>query len=206
MRAKEMPATENKTPSKAFYHSEYRNCEIIINYINERYVGEFRVHGKAMGSNSAETFEATLQSLRNSADQYHYIRQQSREDGELSAEDYISAMKAIWMMLKASQRRLLLFHLSAADYQCEVDQLLEIAELHSTIQLLLSYADIARKLSDELAYVPPTSQPVIDPIICVLMTPTGVLTNRADYDDKRTLQLRPEVARALESINGYRPT
>ncbi|TCS42698.1 hypothetical protein [Reinekea marinisedimentorum] len=201
-----MPAIDTNQPSSAFYHSEYRNCEIVINYVGEQYSGEFRVHGKTMGSNTAETFEATLQSLRSSADQYHYMRQQNREDGVLSPADYISAVQAIWRLLKPSQRRLLLFHMSAADYQCEVDQLLEVAELHSTIQLLLSYADIARKLSDELAYIPPTSPAVIDPIICVLMTPTGVLTNRSDYDDMRTLQLRPEVAKALESINGYRPT
>jgi len=196
-------ASSEKQHSPFYYQGEYRNCEITIDIIDDQYIGESKFHGQTMATITGDTFEETLQSLRNSTDQYHHFRQQQRKTEQISDSDYYSAMKVILALVTPSQRRLLLSHLQEPDYQCDVDHLLKVAELHSTIQLLLSYADIARKLSDELAYVPPGSLSVIDPTICVLMTPTGILTNRAAYDEMRTLQLRPEVAKALASMTEY---
>ncbi|TXR51394.1 hypothetical protein [Reinekea thalattae] len=200
----------NNSDKTLFYHGEYRNKQLTIYSADGQFEGSFEQDNRQAAWVCGVSFDETLQSLRSAVDEYHYFRLKQRKQNSANSlpthADYVAALNTILPLLNASQQQLLAQLQSSPDYQCDVDLLLSVAELHSTIQLLLSYAAIAQRLSDELAFIPMQEQPILDPVIGILMTPTGILANRANYDDARTLQLKPEVALALEDLNGHRFT
>lgn len=199
-----MQTTATPEPIRNETRQEYRNCVLVIEPKDQSFESSVFVGELSLGRCHSDRFEDCVQTLRSLVDTYYEERMVQRGSVVPSDVEYVTAMQEISQWLTPVQKKLLATHLLADDYRCTVDFLLERSAVHSTIRLLLVYANIARRLSDALAYIPALNGSVIDPIVAVLMTSTGILSTKRG--EPRTLQLQADVGNALDKMNGHRPT
>lgn len=182
---------------------EYRNCTLSIAAENDHFSGYAKTGEQLIGEGEDHSYEELLQKLRTLVDFHHLRRVQRRGSQEPTPLEYQHALKAIEIWFTPVQRQLLTAHTQAPDYCCQVDTLFKLTGIHSNLSLLLKYAAIARRLSDELAFIPHLNPPILDPMVTLLLTPTGILS--AERRQTSTLQLHPIIGQTLEAMDGYRP-
>lgn len=178
---------------------EYRNAMLVIDQQPPAYSGQAFFGQQLVAQLVDANYAELVQRLRSKVDGFHQQRM-AEQQGLPSAKDIRKALDTILPLLADEQVRLLKRHLHSADYSCAIDQLFNETGHAAITTLLASYAAIARRLSDAMAYIPAQSQ-LFDPILSILLCPTGYLST--SENSHRTLQLQPEIGQQLQQLYGY---
>jgi hypothetical protein len=172
----------------------YRNYAIKITAHGEGYLGVVMEVNEVIQQQVGTSLDHVIQSLRTWVDALIAKKAKDRGKRKPTQTEYNAAAALIYPTLNAVQQKLLNAHICAEGSTASVDSLLNAANIHSTIQLLLEYATIARRLSDAMAYSPSLNDDLIDPIVQVLLLPTGLVSR---HHHTRELALKPEAATAF---------
>jgi hypothetical protein len=175
---------------------EYRNYCLDVVAHGTVYLGAVSQNHVLVYEQAGTGLDDLIQSMRGWVDVYIADKAEQRGDAHPSAEEYQTAVVSVYPLLMPAQQALMSFHAHSPNEHALVDDLLDVAEVRSSLQLILDYASIARRLSDALCYQPSLNDALIDPIVQVLLEPTGFIATR---NQTQELVLLPEVGLAFRA-------
>jgi hypothetical protein len=192
-----MPANHSNPMQRVGTIEEYRNYSLTIVAHGAGYLGIMSEMNAHVFERAGTSVDNLIQTMRSWVD--NHIAEQMRQRGDLrpNEADYHAAVVKVLPLLSASQRSLMQYHAHLPSYRASVDDLLDVAGVRSTIQLILDYANIARRLGDALCYGPGLNHSLIDPIVQVLLEPVGLIVTE---EQTQELVLLPEVGQAFSLL------
>jgi hypothetical protein len=176
---------------------EYRNYTLNIIAHGAGYFGTLSEMNAQVFGRAGASLDNLIQTMRNWVDKRIAEQMYQRGDLRPNTDEYCAAAAKVFPFLTDSQQALMQHHASLSDYHATTDELLVAADIRSSIQLILDYASIARRLGDALCYKPGLNHSPIDPIVQVLLEPAGLIVTA---DQTQELVLLPEAGQAFSLL------
>ena len=168
----------------------YRNHTLIARYWDGEYRGVIWKGKTKLLDVDARNLDSLVQKLRNNIDQRVEQRFAARGSAIPTAEEIGCALKEILPTLSERQKLVLTTHLRSPDGSFSASRLTEAADYNSSTDLMLDYAHITQKLSDELGYAPANTSGHQPNSLSLLLTKDGL-----NFNDRITL--KPELLSSM---------
>lgn len=153
---------------KRIIKQDYRNYDLVARFWQGGYRGKIWKNNKSVDQIDGSSIEEILQSMRSMVDKLVDEKLQIRQQTAPTAEEIEQALFAIEDKISWPQRTMLMRQAQTQDGSISVQDAQKTAGFSSTTEVLLSYAEIAKRLSDELGYWPQTA-PGQDPALSILL-------------------------------------
>ncbi len=175
----------------------YRNHELAAHVENNTCVGEVFKTGTRVAYCEAEGIELLQQHLRSIVDANIEKKYQKRKNRPPSLQELEAALLAIKRYLAPHYSDMLRKHYQSPNGEMALDTIRAIGHCQTTTDVYFAYANIARCLCDELAYMPPAPNNGRDPSLALLLQASDTYLEAADCV---ALKLEPQIQRALQSV------
>lgn len=188
----------DKRDSVTSLNEIYRNHELSTHESSGTCVGQVCKDGQPIAYCEASEIHQSLQHLRSIVDEHLQEQYRAREHEPPSPEELQQAIAAIRPLLTPSQMAMLRIQTQQKDGAASLDALKSAGGCHSTTDVYFGYANIARILCDELAYMPPLDNAGRDPALALLLTESPHPT---PGEPTIVLTLQPDILQALISLD-----
>ena len=187
--------TENVAIDKRIVKEEYRNYDLVARFWEYCYLGKIWKNRKAVEEVDAvddEGIDELLLKMRARVDEFIAARRQARKNQPPTAAELAAAFRDIAPKLSNLERLILKLHAESAGGVIEMDKIFRQTGLSSPAPVLMTYANVAQRLCDEIAYQPKETS---DPSACL-----GVLL-KAVPKDQQTLTFKKDALKALADMD-----
>ena len=187
--------TEN---DKNVLKEHYRNH--LLRYVENEIlcIGEVFQEGERLAYCESVNLDSARQYCRQIIDERLYKQSISNTNKVPNLADVIKAMLAIQNQIDERCQLLLKTHLKSENKIMQIDELKTLGRFHSTTDVFLRYAELARLLCDALAYSPNTQSSGQDPFLSLVI-------NSQEPDIKASsglsISLKPLIFEALQHIS-----
>ena len=133
---------------------DYRNYDLVTRFWHGSYRGKIWKHNANVGEIEGDNLDAILQHLRNMVDELIDDKLASAPAKQPTNDELKNAFLAIENKLDKQVKRTLMIHANESEATISIQSLRSFAGFDSTTDVLLCYAGIARRLCDELGFLP----------------------------------------------------
>lgn len=174
---------------------DYCNYDLIARYWNEEYRGRIWKNKQRIADREGPSLDEIMGQLRALVDQLQEQKRKSRGKRKPSAKEIASALQGIEPKLSTAQKMMLNLQYRAPNQRISVGALMRLADSRSPDKALEAYCQIAKRLSDELAYRPTLRSKSANSELLLLCKQ---LPDLEALGRDTALSLRPEIVKAFE--------
>lgn len=169
-----------KKIDKRILREHYRNYDLISRHWKNEYRGRVLKHHKIVLDIVGDDVESIIHELRTYVDEQIQEKTNQRKGAEPPLSELESAIYSVWSNLSEEQRKILKSHANRPNRIINMLELQQIGRYRSSTDAMLDYADISRKLCDELGYEPESSAQKAD---VSMLTPSMAILLEAENDE-----------------------
>lgn len=182
---------------KRVLKEDYCNYDLIARCWNDEYRGRVWKNKERVADFDGTDLDDIMRELRSIVDEIQHRKRQRRGRRKPSAREIADAIVGIEPKLSRAQKMMLAIHGKAPGHRVMVKGIGRVGEYATPELAFADYAQIARRLCDELAYNPGSRRKEIYPgTPLVFAEEIDIGTVSAET----VLTLRPEFAEALELL------
>jgi len=176
---------------------DYCNYDLIARYWNDEYRGRVWKNKDRIADTEGTDLDEIMSGLRAIVDDIQHEKRKERGKRKPSATEVEHALADVEPKLTRPQKAMLTVHARAPAQRVMMKAFMRLGDFATAELAFAEYVQVARRLSDELAYAsgtrrkdtyPGSSLLFIDEIVIDSVGPESVLT------------LRPDVARAIDAL------
>ncbi len=176
---------------------DYCNHDLIARCWNDEYRGRAWKNKDRIADIEGTDLDEIMAELRAIVDGIQHAKRKERGKRKLGATEMTDALAGIEPKLTRLQKAMLLVHARAPAQRVMMRAIMRLGDHASADLAFAEYAQIARRLSDELAYLPASKRKDACPASALLFTEEVVMDS---VSAETVLTLRQEVARAIEAL------
>jgi hypothetical protein len=176
---------------------DYCNFDLIARCWNDEYRGRAWKNKEKVADFEGSDLDEIMRGLRAIVDEIQHEKRQSRGRRKPGAKEIADAIAGFEPKLTRAQKMMLAIHAKTPGQRIMVRAISRVGDYASAELALADYADVGRRLADELAYHPGSRRKDIYPGTALLFNEELVI---GAVTAETILSLRPEVAKALELL------
>jgi hypothetical protein len=179
-------------------NEHYRNH--LLNFIEteDLCIGEVFKDGERLAYCESVDVDSARQYCRQIIDEQLYEQNIANTNKAPNLADVIKAMLSIKNQIDERCQLLLTIHLKNENKIMQIDELKTLGKFHSTTDVFLRYAELARLLCDALAYLPSTQASGRDPFLNLVINSQEPDINASSG---LSISLKPVIFEALQHIS-----
>tara|TARA_R110001592_G_scaffold10098_1_gene52572 strand:+ start:14199 stop:14846 length:648 start_codon:yes stop_codon:yes gene_type:complete len=188
----------NPSNNKNTLNEHYRNHLLNFIEIEDLCIGEVFKSDERLAYCESVDIDSARQYCRQIIDEHLYDQNMINTNKVPNLDDVVKAMLSIQNQIDESGQLLLNTHLKNKNKMMQIDDLKSLGGLHSTTDVFLRYAQLARLICDALAYLPPVQASGQDPFLSLV-----IISQEPDINTSSGLSiaLKPVIFQALKHIN-----
>lgn len=176
---------------------DYCNYDLIARYWNEEYRGRVWKNKERIADCEGADLDEIMQQLRSIVDDMQAEKRQQRGRRKPTPREIADAILAIEFKLSRAQKMMLAIHAKSPGQRITVRALGRVGDYASLEGAFDEYAEVARRVCDELAYQPGSRRKDHYPGITLLVMEDIALGSTTQ---DTAVTLRPEMVKALELL------
>ena len=176
---------------------DYCNHDLIARCWNDEYRGRVWKNKERVADFEGTDLDEIMHEMHSIVDEIQHEKRQSRGRRKPTPREIADAIIGIEPKLSRAQKMMLAIHGKAPGQRIMVKAITRVGDYANTELALAEYAQIARRLCDELAYHPGTRRKDVYSGTALMFSDEIVIDG---MNNEAVLVLRPEVARALEML------
>lgn len=176
---------------------DYCNFDLIARCWNDAYRGRIWKNKERIADFEGSDLDEIMQELREIVDRIQDEKRRKRGKKKPAAREIADAIVGIEPKLSRAQKMMLVIHAKAPGQRVSVRAINRVGDYAAAEQAFADYAQIARRLCDELAYSPGGRKKDIYPGTSLLFQ-EDICRGAVGADT--VLTLKPDVAKALELL------
>ncbi|MCB1632017.1 MAG: hypothetical protein H7A12_03425 [Pseudomonadales bacterium] len=182
---------------KRILKDDYCNYDLIARYWDDEYRGRAWKNKQRVVDCDGTDLDEIMQKLRSIVDDIQAEKRRQRGRRKPSSREIADAILAIESKLSRAQKMMLVIHGKSPGYRISVRAIARVGDYASPEAAFEDYAEIARRICDELAYLPGQRRKDQYPGITLLFNEEIVI---GSVTPETTLTLRPEIVKTLELL------
>jgi hypothetical protein len=176
---------------------DYCNYDLVARCWNDEYRGRVWKNKERIADFEGTDLDEIMLELRAIVDAIQHEKRRERGKRKISAAELTDALAGIEPKLSRTQRAMLSVHARAPLQRVMMKAMLRLGD-YATAELAFDeYVQVARRLSDELAYAPGSRRKDMYPGSALLFSDDIVIDS---VGPETVLVLRPEVTKAIEAL------
>lgn len=176
---------------------DYCNYDLIARCWNDEYRGRVWKNKERISDIEGTDLDEIMVELRAIVDEIQHDKRRERGKRKPTAAEIAEALAGIEPKLSRPQRAMLSVHARAPGQRVMMRALTRLGDYASAELAFAEYVQVARRLSDEVAYSPGGRRKDVYPGSALLFSEDVVLDS---VGPETVLTLRPEVAKAIDAL------
>ena len=176
---------------------DYCNYDLIARCWNDEYRGRVWKNKERIADFEGSDLDEIMRELHAIVDDIQHGKRQKRGRRKPTAREIADAIVGIESKLSRAQKMMLAIHARAPGQRIMVKAISRVGDYASAELALAEYAQIGRRLCDELAYQPGSRRKDVYPGTALLLNEELAL---GSITPETIISLRPEVTRAFELL------
>jgi hypothetical protein len=182
---------------KRVLKEDYCNFDLIARCWNDEYRGRVWKNKLRVADFEGTDLDEIMAELRTIVDDIQHKKRVKRGKRKPTPREIADAIVAVEGKLSRAQKMMLTLHAKATNLRLNVKAISRVGDFASPEVAFAEYAEVARRVGDELAYVPGSRRKDVYPGITLLFT-TEIAVGSVTAET--LLTLRPEIAKAIELL------
>jgi hypothetical protein len=176
---------------------DYCNHDLIARCWNDEYRGRVWKNKERVADFEGTDLDEIMRDMRAIVDGIQHDKREARGRRKPTPREIADAIAGIEPKLSRAQKMMLAIHAKAPGQRIMLKALTRVGDFASPELALTEYAQVARRLCDELAYHPGSRRKDVYPGSSMLLNDELVI---GTTNGESVLVLRPEMAKALELL------
>ena len=192
-----MPQLPLVESDKRVLKEDYCNYDLIARFWNDEYRGRVWKNKERVADYEGTDLEEIMDALRAIVDGLQQEKRRQRGKKKPAAREIADAIIGVEPKLSRAQKMMLAIHAKSAAQRLNVRAISRVGDYASAEGAFAEYAEVARRVCDELAYHPGSRKKDHYPG-AALFFEEEIIVGSVNADT--VLTLRPEIGRALEIL------
>ena len=192
-----MPQLPLVESDKRVLKEDYCNYDLIARFWNDEYRGRVWKTKERVADYEGTDLEEIMDALRAIVDGLQQEKRRQRGKKKPAAREIADAIIGVEPKLSRAQKMMLAIHAKSAAQRLNVRAISRVGDYASAEGAFAEYAEVARRVCDELAYNPGSRKKDHYPG-AALFFEEEIIVGSVNADT--VLTLRPEIGRALEIL------
>ena len=192
-----MPQLPLVESDKRVLKEDYCNYDLIARFWNDEYRGRVWKNKERVADYEGTDLEEIMDALRAIVDGLQQEKRRQRGKKKPAAREIADAIIGVEPKLSRAQKMMLAIHAKSAAQRLNVRAISRVGDYASAEGAFAEYAEVARRVCDELAYNPGSRKKDHYPG-AALFFEEQIIVGSVNADT--VLTLRPEIGRALEIL------
>ena len=176
---------------------DYCNYDLIARYWNDEYRGRVWKNKERVADCEGTDLDEIMQELRAIVDGIQQDKRKLRGKKKPAPREIADAIQGVEPKLSRAQKMMLTIHGKSPGQRLNLKALGRVGDYATAEGAFADYADLARRVCDELAYSPGSRKKDHYPGVALFFNEEIIV---GSVTPDTVLSLRPEIARALELL------